>query len=179
LFFLSLAVHLFYLAQIEDNVFFYKPVLDSANYYKKALQILAGKETAEGVLTYNPLYPVILSILYRFVEEPGFYAVRVIQSVLGALNCLLILILGLRYFSLRTGLLAAAAAILYAPLLFFDGELIQTAWVVFFLLLAFAILPLAPEGKGAARRLLILLAGIFFGLGMLGRPNLLPFLIFF
>ncbi len=169
---------LLYLGQIEDNVFFLDPALDSANYHQKALQIMAGEETAEGVLTYNPLYPVILSVLYRFMSEPDFYAVRVIQSLLGAVNCALILLVGLRFFTFRTGLLAALGALFYGPFLFFDGELIQSTWILFFLLLSFLLLPLDPSRKGISRAALCLLSGILFGVGLLGRPNMILFLFF-
>jgi len=178
LFAISLGTQLVYLGQIEDNVFYRELELDSRNYDLKAREILAGKEADEGVLTYNPLYPYILSRLYGLWEEPDLHRVRVIQAVLGALNVMLLLVVGVRFFSFRTGALAAAAALFYAPLLFFNGELIQVTWVIFFLLVAFALFPRKPGGSPLAAGLRYVLAGLFFGAGILGRPNLLPFLIF-
>jgi hypothetical protein len=179
LFAVSLGTQLVYLGQIEDNVFYRDPELDSKNYHLKALEIVAGEESDEEVLTYNPLYPFILARLYGFMDEPDLHAVRVVQAVLGALNVVLLLVVGLHYFSYRTGALAAAAALFYAPLVFFNGELIQVSWVLFFLLAAFAILPLKPGGRPLATGLRLLAAGTFFGGGILGRPNMLPFLVFF
>jgi hypothetical protein len=180
LFAISLGSQFVYLGQIDDNIFYRDPELDSRNYHLKALEILKGETADAGeVLTYNPLYPFILSELYGFMEEPDLHAVRVVQAVLGALNVVLLLVVGLRYFSFRTGALAAAAALLYAPLLFFNGELIQVSWVVFFLLAAFAILPLRPGGMALIGGLRTFVAGLFFGGAILGRPNLLPFLVVF
>ncbi len=177
LFCAALAIHLVYLDQIDGTTFFTDPMLDSANYHARALEILEGGGASDGVLTYNPLYPFILSVLYRFMEEPSFYAVRAIQSVLGALNCVLILLVGIRFFSFRTGLLAAAAALAYAPFVFFDGELIQSTWVLFFMLLSFAIVPLERGGLRPGRLLAVLLSGLCLGIGLLGRPNMLPYLV--
>ena len=177
LFVSSLIVHLLYLGQIYSSPFFNDPYLDSFNYHQKALQILGSTDVDEDVPLFNPLYPYVLSFLYRFMEEPSFYAVRVVQSILGALSCVLILLVGVRFFDFRTGLLAAIAALLYAPFLFYDGELIQISWVLFFTLLVFWSFPLAHDFAGRGRRARALLAGFFFGLALLGRPNLLPYLV--
>lgn len=174
----ALIIRFFYVAQIEDNLFFHNPILDSANYDEKARLILEGKETADGPLTYNPLYPGILSLLYRVVGESDFLAVRMIQCVLGALNCVLLVLLGIRFFDLRTGILAALAAIFYGPLVFHDGELIQSTWVLFCLLAAFAVFPVEPEKRGFGKTGRALLAGLLFGVAFLGRPNLLFFIPF-
>jgi hypothetical protein len=179
LFAISLGTQLVYLGQIEDNVFYREPELDSKNYHLKALEILEGREEDEGVLTYNPLYPLVLSILYRFMDEPDLHVVRLFQAVIGALNVMLILAVGTRTFSFRVGALAAVAALFYSPLLFFNGELIQTSWVVFFLLLSFAVVPLKPGGTPLVRGLRYLLSGLLFGAALLGRPNMIPFLVFF
>ncbi len=179
LFCVALAIHLLYLGQIDETTFFTDPMLDSANYHAKALELLDGTTPSEGVLTYNPLYPFILSVLYRFMEEPSFYAVRVIQSILGALNCVLILLAGIRFFDCRTGLLAGAGALLYAPFVFFSGELIQSSWVLFFFLLSFMILPLGRAEFRVRWLVPLLLSGLCFGVGLLGRPNMLPYLVVF
>lgn len=179
IFCVSLAIQLVYLGQIDETTFFTDPMLDSANYHTKALELLRGESAPEGVLTYNPLYPFILSLLYRFMDEPSFYAVRVIQSVLGALNCVLILLAGIRFLDLRTGLLAGAAALLYAPFVFFSGELIQSTWVLSFFLLSFVILPLRRAEFRIGWLVPVLLSGLCFGVGLLGRPNMLPYLVVF
>ncbi len=174
----ALALRLLYLSQIEDVIFFDNPILDSANYDEKARLIMDGKKTAEGVLTYNPLYPGILSVLYRVVGESDFLAVRIVQCVLGALNCILLVVLGIRFFDFRTGMLAAVLAIFYGPFLFYDGELIQSTWVLFCLLVAFAVFPVDPARRGAWKIGQALLAGLLFGVAFLGRPNLLLFIPF-
>jgi|GEM_PF-2269524 len=179
LFCAALALHLLYLGEIDETTFFTDPMLDSANYHAKALDIVDGTRSPEGVLTHNPLYPFILSVLYRFMEEPSFYAVRVVQSILGALSCVLILLAGIRYLDCRTGLLAGAAALLYAPFVFFSGELIQSAWVLFFFLLSFVILPLRRPEFRVRWLVPLLLSGGCFGVGLLGRPNMLPYLVVF
>ena len=176
---LSLGLHLAHLHGMEGSVFSEELLLDSANYHRMAQQILRGEETIDGVLTYNPLYPGILSALYRILGEPDVGAVRLVQAAVGALNCVLVLLLGARFLGPRAGVLAAVAAALYAPLLFFDGLLIQTPWVLSFLLIAFLLAPLSAERRGARGAALTLLAGLFFGAGLLGRPNLLPFLLVF
>ena len=174
----ALGLRLLYLSQIEGDVLYLHPVLDSENYQRKALQILAGEETAPGVLTYNPLYPVILSLLYRLTGAPDLQILRLVQAVLGSLLAVMIAILGERLFDRRTALLAAVAAAVYGPFLFFGGEVIQSVWVLAALTGAFLLLPLdaGPRRWSATARALP--AGLLFGVALLGRPNLLLFLPF-
>lgn len=155
---------------------------------------------AGGALTFNPLYPAVLAVLFRIFGE-GLLAPRILQSLLGLGTILLI------YSAARelagglaggdrgglgaakagaacpdprlAGVLAAAVALLYPQLILYEGALLATAVVVFLFaasLYAAAAISRAidrdPPAGGRRLPWAALAMGLLLGAGALGRPNL-------
>ncbi len=120
---------------------------------------------------YSPLYPWALSLVYRVLGYlPG--AVRVLQSLMGSLLCVMVYMLGRRLLSWQAALGAGLICALYAPLTFYDNLLLKTAPVTFLLFAGVWLLLLEPESK-VMRHLRFLLAGVVLGLAAGMRGNVL------
>jgi tetratricopeptide (TPR) repeat protein len=160
--------------------------LDMRFYRDLAAGFAAGGGAGSGALTFNPLYPVLLSWVFRLFGD-GLLAPRIIQSLIG------IGTIGLTYVAARmlggvdadelesrlAGVLAAAIALLYPQLLLYEGALLATTVVVFLfaasLVTALAIARAIDRDPPAGGRRLPWAAlglGLLLGAGALGRPNL-------
>jgi len=168
LFFLALAVRVVYLSQYANSPFFWVPALDSLYHDLHAQAIAAGRDDGQAFFR-APFYAYFLGGVYK-VFGHSFWAARGVQAVIGSLSCVLLYQLGRRLFRPVVGLLAAVAMALYAPLVFFDGELHSPVLEVF-LDLAFLLLALRA-GERDDRRLW-LAAGLVLGLSAITRPNVL------
>jgi tetratricopeptide (TPR) repeat protein len=176
LFLLALILRLIYLWEIKDNPFFENLILDPLAYDTWAQQISQGDWIGSQVFYQPPLYPYFLAIIYRIFGHNLFTA-RVIQFIIGSLNCILIYLIGKKSFSQRVGLLAALMAIFYKVFVFFEGEINKTFLSVF--LIDLALLTLIVAKERAINRFWVL-AGIIFGLTILVRGNyllILPFIL--
>jgi len=175
----AFAIRLVYLCQLADNPFFENPNLDEQIHHEWAAQYAAGDEwsidrrTGETLPYFRaPLYIWFLGTIYEiFGVDPGFPP-RLIQSLLGALSCGLVFLLGARLFGRRVGLIAGSGAALYWILVYFDNELLIVPLIVFVDLLLLLFLVLAHE-KG--RWLYWSAAGVCLGLSAIARPNILLF----
>lgn len=175
----AFAIRLVYLCELADNPFFESPNLDEQIHHEWAEKYAAGDEwsvdrrTGEALPYFRaPLYIWFLGTIYEiFGVDPGFPP-RLIQSLLGALSCGLVLLLGARLFGRRVGLIAGFGAALYWILVYFDNELLIVPLIVFLDLLLLLFLVLAHE-KGAWPYWST--AGLFLGLSAIARPNILLF----
>ena len=94
------------------------------------------------------------------------------QALSGTAVCLLVLHLGRRAFSPAAGWIAAAAAALYGPFLYFEGELLPASLAVFLNALALTALLWAADARSTGRWLA---AGLLLGLAALNVPSVLLF----
>ncbi len=176
LFLLALILRLIYLWEIRDNPFFENLILDPLAYDTWAQQISRGDWVGSKIFYQSPLYPYFLAIIYRLFGH-NLFTVRVIQFIIGSLNCILIYLIGKKAFSPRVGLLAALMAIFYNAYIFYEGEVSKTFLSVFMIDLTLLTLIVAKE---RALNRLWFLAGIIFGLTTLVRGNyflILPFIL--
>lgn len=176
LFLLALFLRLIYLWEIKDNPFFENLILDPLAYDTWAQQISRGDWVGSQVFYQPPLYPYSLAIIYRIFGH-NLFTVRVIQFIIGSLNCILIYFIGKKAFGSRVGLLAALMAIFYKVFIFYEGEINKTFLSVFLIDLTLLALIVAKE---RAINRFWLLSGIFFGLTILVRGNyllILPFIL--
>jgi len=121
-----------------------------------------------------PGYPFFLAALYT-VFGHSYAAVKVIQSVLGALTCLMILAIGQRLFTYRVGMIAAAIAAVYPFLILYTGFLLSESLFVFLSTVFLYVLVRVREhsaGKWVA------LGGLILGVMNLVRPVTLLFPVF-
>lgn len=81
-----------------------------------------------------PVYPFFIALVYKLFGF-GYFSVYVVQSVLGAINTLLIFLIAKNVFNRRIGHLSAGMSLLYWPLTLYSGILLSEIVFLFFLLL--------------------------------------------
>lgn len=147
--------------------------LDPLYYHEWALRIAAG-DWAGGREVYemSPLYAYFLAALYRIFGE-GQILPRLIQSLVGASVCALLVVVGRRAFGKVEGLIAGAAFALYAPAIFYDGQVMKTSFEISFTaLMAFAFFKASTPGRPPLPRWTFT-GGFLLGLTALMRENIL------
>jgi 4-amino-4-deoxy-L-arabinose transferase-like glycosyltransferase len=166
----GLGLRLAHFFQIEANdPYFYFPSVDPKVYHEWAARIAAGDWLGDGVFFLSPLYPYALAALYK-IAGASLYAARLAQLVLGAGTCALVYLVGKRTLGAATGAIAAWIWALYAPAIFYDGDLLVTAiQTPLNLLLALALIRASARQTWRSWAL----AGALLGLSALARPNVL------
>jgi tetratricopeptide (TPR) repeat protein len=173
-FFAALTVRLFYLYESSDNPSFTAPTVDSATYNNMA-RTLAQRGRISDEFFWQPFfYPVFLSAVY-YLNDNSIVWAKIIQSLLGAVTCTMVFLLGRKFLSNSLALLAALTAALYAPLFFFDTELLASGWASFW---AVVLVLLFIETAEKNTQQLFVILGISGGLSVITRPTFLPFFIF-
>lgn len=145
---------------------------DWKEYDSVGLSLAAGTGfTIHGMpyLIHPPGYPLFLGFLYLLFGH-SYAAVKVAQSVLGALTCVLILLIGERLFTKRVGMLAAAIAAVYPHLVYYTGILMSETLFVFLATVFLYALAWLREDVSPRRSAL---AGVALGLASLTRPMLM------
>jgi tetratricopeptide (TPR) repeat protein len=152
---LALAFRLGYLFELSEVPRLAAPALDAAGF--------AG----------SALYTALLEL--QWANESLWWP-RLLQAILGSLSCGLVWIIGRSLFPSGVALVAALAAAMYGPLIYYGGELLPATISVFAILLLFWLLtrmPLAPVWRWVV-------PGLATGVATLTTPVallLLPFLI--
>lgn len=187
----GIVVRIVYFVQLAGSDLHKLLALDTRFYYELSLQLVSGSGMPGGALTFNPLYPAFLVIVFRLFGD-SLTAVRVVQGVIGLFTILLAYRAGSllavpgdrnRPRGWLIGLISAALMLLYAHFLMYEGSLLATSIVTFILLAVFVIaLQLDQDVHGVRKTtvgskrtppwLQALGAGLLIGAGALGRPNL-------
>ena len=103
-------------------------VVDSAEYDRWARALATGSPGGEAPFFQPPLYPFLLSLVYRVVASPhAAYLLQIVAAVAG-LYCLYRA--GREMAGERAGLAAAAVAALYGPFVFHDVQLLKESLAV-------------------------------------------------
>ncbi len=179
IFLIALAARLFYLSQISDSPLFDSPVVDSLTYVDQAKDIVDGNwlGVEKGPFWQPPFYPYFLALVRLIFKDQFFWAVRLIQIVLGSLGCVLIFLISRRFFNTSVAIIASVLGALYGILIYFDGELLPASIALFLdLLLILSLL----EASERPRIWKWLLSGFIFGLSAITVPNVLalaPFIL--
>ena len=169
---LALGLRLGYLFQAADSPFFDTPIVDARSYTEYARELATDSWAGRPLPFWQaPFYPYFLAVLFSLFGE-NYYLPRLLQALAGTLTCLLVFKLGREVFSPTVGWIAALGAALYGPFLYFEGELLPTAWAVLFDAVLLLVL-LWGQRRGGA--LAALVAGLMLGLGTLAVPNVLLF----
>ncbi len=170
-----------YLHEISGTTEFSHPTADAAfhDYWARALVTGDWTPPANNANPYidsvpfvrPPGYPYFLALAYALTGK-SYLGARIVQMLLGVLNCWLAYLLGRAVFNRTVGLITAALMATYWALIYFETELhapvlMVTVSLVFFLLMA------AWLRRPAWWRLL--LAGLVLGAMALVRPNVLLF----
>jgi len=165
----AFVLRLVYLLPLRGQPLFDEPHRDSIEYVDRARGILAGDFWGSGVYFHSaPLYPYFLALIMGPAGATGLWWVRVVQALLSGLTAGLLALTGRRLFGQAAGVATAVLAVLYAPFLFYGGELLEIALTLFFLaLLAWILARERLEGRH------LVAGGLCLGLAALGKPNLL------
>ncbi len=151
MFVLALAVRILYLNDLRAAPFFHHPVGDSAIYHQRALDIAAGDLVGrEAYFHSSPLYPYFIGLIYKLAGV-HFTLLRLIQFLIGSLNCGLIYLLTRKLpgGNKRTALVAGLLAAFYGVFVFFDGDLLMIPLVLgFTLLFLLMLVKAAAAGDG-------------------------------
>ena len=164
---IALIVRLIYVWQISSMPLFEAPIIDAEMYDLSAMKIL--QSAAEKKPFYQaPLYSYFLALVYRIFGH-DYLVPRLLQSAIGAINCVMVALIGKRLFGGREGLLAGCIAALYGPLIHFEGELLRPVLIIFFgLSTILCILSWSED-----RPIWAAIAGLLMGLSAITRENIL------
>jgi tetratricopeptide (TPR) repeat protein len=167
IFFIALALRFLFQLEIKDHPLSRQLFLDPAFYDDWAQAIAGGDWLGQGVFYANPLYAYFLALIYGVMGH-SIFGTKLVQSVLGALACLMVYLIGRRVFGRRAGILAGLMAGLYAPFIFYEGTITISTLGVFLSLLMVLIL-LTGERPSPGRSFW---AGVIWGLRALARFDL-------
>ena len=128
-----------YVASVRSHTLYQHPVIDAAQHHAWATRIANGCIIGAGPddVFKPPLYPSVVGAIYAAIGA-GLGSVQVAQHLLGAASAVLTTLLGFRLFGTFVGLTAGLTSALYAPYVFFEGQLLTPALSIF-LNLAFAL----------------------------------------
>jgi len=168
-FVIAFAIRLVAIHEIEDTPTFRSPLVDAAAYDQSARAIARDGPGALEVPYYQPpLYPMLLGAVYR-VTDGSYVAPRIANALCGAATASLVYILGSAFLASGAGIAGAAFFAWYGPVLYFEGELLPVAFLLF---TQTAALVLALRARRAAKpELPLAAAGFAVGLATAARPT--------
>ncbi|MBA7465680.1 hypothetical protein ES707_00850 [subsurface metagenome] len=174
LFLLASFLRILYAFYLKENI----PVADAAEFDLLGLNILKYGEYAfqPGIPTAQrtPIYPLFLSGIY-FLFGHSYLAVRIIQSIIGGLTCVVIYFIGKKTVNKNVGFIAATISIFYPFFIYYTGYLLVETLVTFLLAVAIYWLITSvekPDWKNLS------LSGVFMGLAALCKPTAFVFVPF-
>jgi 4-amino-4-deoxy-L-arabinose transferase-like glycosyltransferase len=174
-FIFAFAIRLIFIFQYRTDPFFDFPILDSELYSNWAKSIAQGDWIGNGVFFVSPLYAYFLAVLYMITDYEIFWVIF-FQFLLGSLNCVLIYLIGRKFFGEIVGLTAALIASLYGYFLFNEAQLLKSPLAYVLTTLSFYVFLLARKSQKPFTWGLL---GMVSGLTALVIPNILvliPFL---
>lgn len=122
----------------------------------------------------SPFYPAFLAIIYKFFGH-SYFAVRFIQSIIGAFTSIFIFLIGKRAYSFFAGILASFISIAYSPFIKSAG-LLRTENIFTFILILIVFYLLRIRENMKLRDSIML--GLLLGLSILTKSMMLFFPIF-
>jgi 4-amino-4-deoxy-L-arabinose transferase-like glycosyltransferase len=171
----ALVIRLVYILQSRAvDPLFYQPIMDALYHHQWAVAIVQGDWIGSEAFFRAPGYPYFLALIYK-IFGVNLLIARIVQIVVGSVNCVLTAKIGTVLFRKKVGIIAGFAACVYPLLIYFDGELLIPTLLVFFILLGFYIT--FTHKKKIASRWRWLLNGIVWGFAAITRPNILLFLV--
>lgn len=175
IFFLALILRLIYLFQIKDaDPLFYHPIMDALYHHDWAVSIIQGGWLGKDSFFRAPLYPYFLSFSYRLFGI-NLLIPRIVQLLIGSINCVLIARIGSLLFKKRVGIISGIIACIYPFFIFYDNELLIPTLLIFLVLLGCYLI--FKQNFTSVSKLNWFFIGIIWGLAAITRPNVLLFLI--
>jgi len=156
----------------RDSIYFDRPILDSLWIHQWAQALAAGEPTGSEAYFRAPLYPYLVSGLYR-VFGPTTVPVILVQHLLGVATAVLLYRIGRREFSSGVGLAAGLGWGLLWTAVLFEGELLIVTLATFLGVAFLDRVSAAGRSIGPGRVRGLLAAGLLLGLAAIARPNFL------
>ncbi len=139
---LAVASRAAYLVAFRGDVFAEIPIHDARMYFDQASTWASGGASDAGAFHQAPLYPGILSLLFR-ATGPALVAAFAMQAILGIAVVLLVARIAARAYGMSAGIAAALLATFYGTFPFFETKLLPA-------MLAVALVALLVERMQAA-----------------------------
>jgi len=187
IFVFALLLRLVHLFLIKDNPLFLNLLLDAKEYDHWAKSILEKDWLSRDFDFMSPAYPYFLSLIY-LIFGYNISAVALIQVLMGSANCVIIFLIAEKVFTNENnesrikltskninfiGVLASALAALYGISIFYECMLLKVALINFCNLVMLLMLIYGVE-KSSYKYFVF--AGIFLGISLFLRPNVLLFI---
>ena len=151
---------------------------DAVGYDKFGLSLSKGEGyiNTDGTpcVYFPPFYPFFLSVIYKLFGH-SYLAVRVIQSIIGALTCVFIYLIAKKICTIKIGLFSALISIVYPPFIKSAELLITESFIIFILVLIVFYLLEIQEGAGLKKCAIL---GLLLGISLLTKPMMLLFPFF-
>ncbi|MCF8082726.1 MAG: tetratricopeptide repeat protein [Deltaproteobacteria bacterium] len=165
-----MGTRIFFLIWIDEPALFIK-------YPYFAEKLADGKDIGDRIADLSPFYLYFLTFLKK-IFGTNWAILKLIQSLVGALNALLILTLGNRMFNKTTGIISALLYALYGNVIILESTLEPEVFLLFFnLLLVYFLVVARKEDRPHSQTLALTAAGgIFAGLSIITKPNAVLFL---
>lgn len=132
IFLVALAYRGLYFLDVRQNLLFQNPVIDAEQHHAWAQRISAGAILGSGPDdVFKPfLYPLFLGGVY-YLFGPHITIIQWFQFFLGSLSAVFTALLCAVLIGKRAGIIAGFVCALYAPFLFFEGQLLTPAVSIF------------------------------------------------
>jgi 4-amino-4-deoxy-L-arabinose transferase-like glycosyltransferase len=181
LLFSSLYLHIRYMYLFENTPWGADIAADAVTYDTLAKEILAENNFMLAMMNkdilwenfYPPLWVLFLSATYS-IFEPNFFIPKLILCILVIIISLLVYLLGKEVFNENTGIIASLICA-YSPVLFRYSVTLQ--YEIFYSFLIIMSIYFLIIGSKRDKVFFFFLAGIAFGLSLLTKLILLPFII--
>jgi 4-amino-4-deoxy-L-arabinose transferase-like glycosyltransferase len=170
----ALVVRIWYLWESSDNPTFLVPIVDMERHHLAATAAISSGTIDPIFQAGRPyFYPLFLSAIY-YVLDASITHAKAIQAVLGSITCLLTLSLGARVFGRSVGILAGLITSFYAPMIFWEAELVASGWGALWTVVLLSLLIRKAEEYDWK---VFCLVGLTGALAIITRPAFLPFLL--
>lgn len=173
IFILALAIRFIFVLKSHDI-----PASDAWVYDRLGLSIAEGRGYTDSDGTphslYPPFYPLVLSVIYRVCGH-NYTAVRLAQSILGALTCVMIYVLGRKIFYEMVGLIAAVFLGVYLPFIKSSCMLLSELLLTFLLVAVILVLVSLKGARGKIRFALCISAGLLLSAAFLTKSIMFLF----
>jgi tetratricopeptide (TPR) repeat protein len=166
----AICTRAFFLIWIDEPIIFIK-------YPFFAEKLASGVDIGERLVDLSPFYLYFLTLL-KTLFGVSWTFIKCFQIVIGAINSLLVFVIGIRLFNRSAAFIGALIFAFYGNLIVLETTLEPTVFVLLFNLLSVYFLILSGnKSKSRSYAILnILAAGIFTGMAIITKPNFLLFL---
>ncbi|GAB4345508.1 MAG: hypothetical protein Kow0099_25860 [Candidatus Abyssubacteria bacterium] len=162
--------------RVHDPMFDRSPLALDMHHFQKWITNIVDTNWADREYTpfwQAPLYSYVMAFIVQIFGKDLLWP-KLFQALLGSMDCILVYFIGKKVFDARVGIVAALFTCFYGMFIFHHAILLRDGFLTSLYLLSILSLLIAQE-KNSARY--YLLAGVCFGISLIGRPNTAPFAV--